>query len=1221
MSVFARAAKHWKALALLSIPGAVLFALVFVLATNSGRDLVLNYAVAQMPADMQLSIEDAQGTFWSGVGAARVRIMSPDQHLELNGVSSRISLSAALRGIVDFRQLRIEQVHISLLSEPAQQMNPSGWVADIRSATEVRLHDAQINQLTVSRAGETPTHIQSIRFSGRIHSDGVEISTLSADTGQGALAVSGRYATHSQMDIALEGAVRSEARQIAFQVRGQDDRIVFHIEDPDQGMFISGALRDVRGDANISAQLGWQPPAVSGSVVERAQLHVHWQDGIWSSSGWAKWNQELWLIDLPYLRWAGDTIELRQSFLRARTATVHASGEIDLSTTQAQANLDIALTNVCLIAANNNRPWCVNGRFELRGFADDWRASGSASASQAARRLHLELDAVGDREHAQLNRIALTQDGRQSSGSGTVNWSETLRWNLQLDLRQFDPSVFLNNWPARLSGVIYTQGEVEESLATYTLRSPGLSGTLLDKPIQAKGQFEHLGNHQLFDVELSSKASRAKAKGRWGNAKQIDLLFENFSLQDVMPDAKGRLGGSLIVSQSRGELSFASSLQAKDLRWGDWSAQSVDLSGALDANSDKGEFTLAFDQLNHGEWQSRSGTIELRGSTNNARLAVQADSDLGTIAAAASFRWQAPRALLELSALRIDTTDYGPISLVAASTLVYHEQTGISARDLCVRAAAGQLCVEQLNSKNINISAQISDAQILSPLIRQLDDVPLVLSGNLSMAARALHTARGWAWQSQWRSEQLVLAHERAAGIALSQINRLQLNLESGHGSFGAKWTSDLDETGFFNGDVVWDEQRIDAQAQLQTSQLLWLELLSPDLAQPQGQLSANLRVSGSPDYPDVQGNLRLSELQAELPALGLSLSQGQMVIESTDKQRARVVGSIQSGDGELTFLGELNWRDELSPMALEIRGEHVRIADTVDLQMWATPSLQISGNMQHVTIRGDVLIPEAQLELERLSLATVSSDDVIVLGAEDESRQSMTADVGVTVRLGDKVRLRGFGLNAKMQGQLAIIDKPNFAATGRGSLQLDGVYRAYGQRLEIKSGTLRYSGGELDNPSLNILAQRERDIGQVGLRVRGSALNPQTLLWSDPAMPDADVLSWLILGQPLSAVGGDEAKQLGSVMESLGASSAITQNIGARLGLDNAAIVHSRALGGTSLSVGKYLSPRLFVGYGLSLIGNGQVAWLRYRLSKQIEAELEAGDEQRLRLLWKRER
>ena len=43
--------------------------------------------------------------------------------------------------------------------------------------------------------------------------------------------------------------------------------------------------------------------------------------------------------------------------------------------------------------------------------------------------------------------------------------------------------------------------------------------------------------------------------------------------------------------------------------------------------------------------------------------------------------------------------------------------------------------------------------------------------------------------------------------------------------------------------------------------------------------------------------------------------------------------------------------------------------------------------------------------------------------------------------------------------------------------------------------------------------------------------------------------------------------------------------------------MIESRTLGGSVFGVGKYLSPRLYVGYGVSLLGTGHVLTLRYLL------------------------
>ena len=57
-------------------------------------------------------------------------------------------------------------------------------------------------------------------------------------------------------------------------------------------------------------------------------------------------------------------------------------------------------------------------------------------------------------------------------------------------------------------------------------------------------------------------------------------------------------------------------------------------------------------------------------------------------------------------------------------------------------------------------------------------------------------------------------------------------------------------------------------------------------------------------------------------------------------------------------------------------------------------------------------------------------------------------------------------------------------------------------------------------------------------------------------------------------------------------------------------------------LGVGKHLSPRLYVGYGVSLLGTGQVVMLKYLLRKGFDVQIESSTlENRASLNWRKEK
>jgi translocation and assembly module TamB len=129
--------------------------------------------------------------------------------------------------------------------------------------------------------------------------------------------------------------------------------------------------------------------------------------------------------------------------------------------------------------------------------------------------------------------------------------------------------------------------------------------------------------------------------------------------------------------------------------------------------------------------------------------------------------------------------------------------------------------------------------------------------------------------------------------------------------------------------------------------------------------------------------------------------------------------------------------------------------------------------------------------------------------------------------------------------------------------------------------------------------------------------------VWTDPATDQSEALAYLALGRPLSSASGDESRQLDAASAALSAGgSLLASQLGTRIGLDDAGVMESRALGGSVLGVGKYLSPKLYVGYGVSLLGTGQVLTLKYLLRKGFDVEIESSTvENRASVNWRKER
>jgi len=300
------------------------------------------------------------------------------------------------------------------------------------------------------------------------------------------------------------------------------------------------------------------------------------------------------------------------------------------------------------------------------------------------------------------------------------------------------------------------------------------------------------------------------------------------------------------------------------------------------------------------------------------------------------------------------------------------------------------------------------------------------------------------------------------------------------------------------------------------------------------------------------------------------------------------------------------------APLGLDIKGDNVLVADIPAAHVVASPDLHITRANGVFALTGSVAIPNAKVAVQKLpggGPAKASPDVVIVDQPQAAEVAPLAMDADIEVKLGNSVKVQGYGLDGTVHGQLAVRVRPGETATGRGEIRVDGKYQAYGQDLSIERGRLLFAGTRLDNPGLDIRAVRNirsEDV-TVGLSIRGTAQRPILTVFSDPAMEQAEALSYLVTGRPLNALKSGESDTLNTAAQALGglAGDRLAKSIGSRLGLE-AGVSSSEALGGSAFTAGKYLSPRLFLSYGVGLFTPGQVITLRYTLNRFLQFEAE---------------
>jgi len=132
------------------------------------------------------------------------------------------------------------------------------------------------------------------------------------------------------------------------------------------------------------------------------------------------------------------------------------------------------------------------------------------------------------------------------------------------------------------------------------------------------------------------------------------------------------------------------------------------------------------------------------------------------------------------------------------------------------------------------------------------------------------------------------------------------------------------------------------------------------------------------------------------------------------------------------------------------------------------------------------------------------------------------------------------------------------------------------------------------------------------GLNIKGTLKSPETTIYSDPPMGQSEALAYILLGHPLGQASPQEGNLLANAANSLGlkGGNLVAKKLAARYGLEEARIESTGGLKEASLVVGKYLSPRLYVTYGLGLFEPISTFRIRYILGREWTLQAEQGTE-----------
>ncbi|HSC67710.1 MAG TPA: translocation/assembly module TamB domain-containing protein, partial [Cellvibrio sp.] len=442
-----------------------------------------------------------------------------------------------------------------------------------------------------------------------------------------------------------------------------------------------------------------------------------------------------------------------------------------------------------------------------------------------------------------------------------------------------------------------------------------------------------------------------------------------------------------------------------------------------------------------------------------------------------------------------------------------------------------------------------------------------------------------------------------------------------GYGQIGANAKLDLAQKKILEGKL-----------QAQFANLAPLETLLPFANDVKGDLRVDLSMGGPFAQPYVLGDIGLHNGAANLPRLGLDLSNIELQINSSVAGDINMVSQVQSNKGKLSLVGDLTkfgtpeWSLQSS-----VRGSDFEVIAMPQLKATLSPDITLTANRETVHLTGAAVIPWARANIKRLPpSATQVSSDVVIINedkAQEEAALPVKVFTNLELSLGEDVQFKGFGLNSKLSGKLSLIKESQrqFFTSGYVSVA-DGSYKAYGQELKIERGRLVFQG-PYENPGLDIRASRiikgSEDI-EVGLEVGGTLQRPVANVYSVPSdYSESQAMMMLLTGKQSDEVTKADASVLLGAMSGLGMDSdgSVAADITKMFRLDELEINSDEGIDQSQLFIGKYLTPKLLVRYMVGIFDRAFSFGVQYQLTDHFRLEAESGETQSVDVIYKIER
>ncbi|MFO1154536.1 MAG: translocation/assembly module TamB domain-containing protein [Rhodospirillales bacterium] len=360
------------------------------------------------------------------------------------------------------------------------------------------------------------------------------------------------------------------------------------------------------------------------------------------------------------------------------------------------------------------------------------------------------------------------------------------------------------------------------------------------------------------------------------------------------------------------------------------------------------------------------------------------------------------------------------------------------------------------------------------------------------------------------------------------------------------------------------------------------------------GLLAGDLEIGGSLSRPEVVGALGLHDGLYENFVTGTLIGgiSGRAEVDPDRTVRFTATG-MPAGSGSIAGQGQIRFVALDDPQVeFSFHVQDARLVARDDVSATFAGTITYRGGLARGQLAGALAVTPVQVQLrDRLPpgvviLPVIEINRAIGPAATSSAPAASRSgiDLDIELDLPRHVFVRGRGLDSEWAGGLHVGGSTAIPTVAGQVHLVRGSFAFASKRLQLQKGVVRFTGGPVIDPLLDVAAEYRSSELTAFIGVTGPVSDPALVVSSQPPLPESEVLAQVMFGKGTTRLTALESVQLAAALDSLNRGDTFTADalgsIRQFLGLD--ALLVGPVAGaerGAEVEVGRYFGDPIFVG------------------------------------------